>query len=510
MPFLLHLNISLCELKEIRQDFFESLINLRILDLSFNRLRAIQSNAFASLISLVQLHFVGNLEVLVIEQEAFSGLKSLHELSLIGFYIESIAQFAFEDLDLFFLEISFCNIDQIDDVAFGRLKVNDLYLNTSDIVKFDKGMFNGLEVDHTIVTDEYKFCCIRPSLTPEENCYPPKDEFSSCSNLMDNVALRSLIWIIAALSLLGNCGTFIYRITKDRGRLNIGFGVFVTNLAVSDFMMGTYLIIIACADTVYRGIYIFEADTWRQGTLCHLAGILAALSSESAALFIILITIDRILVVKFPFGQVKFMRKSALITCGLVWILSLFIATFPVMYKPYFKDQFYSKTGVCLALPLTADKPPGWVYAFVVFIVFNTVTFILIAAGQILIHQEIAKQRKKMATVKTGRSNDLTILKNLLLVVATDFLCWFPIGIIGKIFPLAHGMHYVVISSTAHVVLSCLIFWEHRKVRAHVYNLNVVLYYRPRRYFCFGSSCFMVWCWIFFAIFAVCKLSLVD
>ena len=410
------------------------MLNLRILDISYNRFKRIQSLMFMRQTILTQLHFVGNSEVLVIEQGAFTGLNSIRELSLANVYIESLAEYAFDNLELDKLEISFSTIEKIDSFAFGKLKTKYLYLNSSSILDFDEGMFNGLEVDDTIVTDEYKFCCIRPSLIPEDRCFPHKDEFSSCSDLMENVALRSLIWVIGLFALLGNVSTFIYRITKDRSKLKLGYGIFVTNLAASDFMMGVYLIIIAGADAYYRGSYVFEADDWRQSYLCQLAGILASLSSESTVLFVILITIDRILVVKYPFGQVKFMQKSSLIASVSVWALSLFIAIFPVAYMPYFKGQFYSKTGVCLALPLTRDKPPGWAYSIAIFIGLNSITFLLIVAGQILIRNEVEKQRKKMAKIKTERSNDLTVSRNLFFVVAADFLCWFPIGVLGKIY----------------------------------------------------------------------------
>ena len=432
LPYLLHLNISYCDLTEIGHGFLESMINLRVLDISFNKIQRINSQTFESQANLIQLHLVGNAEALVIEQEAFTGLVSIRELSLANLYIESLSNYAFGNLVLNTLEISFCTIATVDVFAFGRLTANFVYLNSSRIMNFDKGMFNGLEVDKSIVTDEYKFCCIRPSLLPEENCYPHKDEFSSCADLIENVALRSFIWVIGAFALIGNGATFIYRITKDKSRLKLGYGVFVTNLAISDFLMGGYLLIIASADAYTRGDYVFKSKAWRHSILCQLSGILASLSIESAVLFIILVTIDRILVVKFPLGKVKFMQKSALIASGFVWIISLFIAIFPVTYHPYFKGQFYSKNSVCLALPLTNQKPPGWVYSFGVFIGFNTITFLLIVIGQILIRNAVEKQRKYMAKVKTERSKDLTVSRNLLLVVATNFLCWFPIVILGK------------------------------------------------------------------------------
>ena len=435
--YLIFLDISFCEIPEIKPSFLETMRNLRFLDISFNKMRSITSNLFVKQDRLTTLKLEGNLNLLAIEQQAFAGLSSMLKFSMVHLEISNIANNAFDSLNLTILSFSSNTIHKIQNDAFRNLKTKALYFNWSSIISFDEGMFDGLENVETLVTNAFKFCCIRPSTLPEESCYPHKDEFSSCTDLMRNLALRSLIWIIGFFALIGNSVVFIYRVTKDRERLNLGYGIFVTNLAVSDFMMGMYLIIIASADAHYRDVYIYNDDAWKSSTLCQFAGVLSAISSESAVLFIVLITVDRILVIKFPFGQVKFTKTKSWIAGICVWVFSVIIAIVPVAYKPYFKGLFYSKTGICLALPLTRDRPPGWVYSIGIFIGFNFITFVCIAVGQWLIYWEVKRQKKKIAKAKTDRSNDLRISRNLLMVVATDFLCWFPVGIIGTFFVIS-------------------------------------------------------------------------
>ena len=65
-------------------------------------------------------------------------------------------------------------------------------------------------------------------------------------------------------------------------------------------------------------------------------------------------------------------------------------------------------------------------------VILNFIAFIMIAIGQLLIYLEIKKNSKRMKTMTTNRKKDLTIARNLLLVLTTDFMCWFPIGIIGN------------------------------------------------------------------------------
>jgi len=173
-------------------------------------------------------------------------------------------------------------------------------------------------------------------------------------------------------------------------------------------------------------------DYWRNSGWCVLAGILATVSSEASVLFLCLITLDRILVIKFSSSQFRFDGKKAVLPVVVSWVFSWLVAVLPVMYTAYFQGSFYSTTGVCLALPLTKHRPPGWLYAFMVFVILNFVAFVMIALGQLLVYLEIRKNSRRIKRVTITRRKELTIARNLLLVLTTDFMCWFPIGVMGN------------------------------------------------------------------------------
>jgi hypothetical protein len=116
----------------------------------------------------------------------------------------------------------------------------------------------------------------------------------------------------------------------------------------------------------------------------------------------------------------------------IIWVFAAFLSILPLIYVDYFSDGFYSKSAVCLALPLTRDRPPGWIYSFSVFVIFNFAMFVLIALGQLLIYTEVRNQTKQSRKMNVSRNNDLIVARNLLLLVSTDFLCWFPIGVMGN------------------------------------------------------------------------------
>lgn len=171
-------------------------------------------------------------------------------------------------------------------------------------------------------------------------------------------------------------------------------------------------------------------EYWRNSTWCNLAGVLSTVSSEASVFFLCLITIDRLLVIKFPFGRMRLDKSKAIICASIVWIVALFLAILPLVYESYFQNKFYTKSGVCIALPMTRDRPPGWIYSVAIFVGLNFVTFVLVAFGQWSIFMEIRKVGGGLD--RSGRTKDLKIARNLLLVVTTDFMCWFPIGVMGK------------------------------------------------------------------------------
>ncbi|XP_045167449.2 uncharacterized protein LOC123530741 [Mercenaria mercenaria] len=469
-PFMYLLNLSSCKIKEIYPDAFTMLSNLKILDLSNNLLTKLSKFVFDGLQRLQTLNIDGNVKLATLEQYTFQFLQSVKVLRIMGTKIRNIVSNTFAGLNLTRLDLQNNKFQSIEDVGFGNLAVEHLSFQSNLISTFNKGMFTGVSSLKSLRTPAFKFCCVRPNYLSEESCFPHKDEFSSCEDLMRISVLQTMLWLIGLCALLGNILSVIYRLKYDRKRLKLGYGIFVTNLAVADFLMGIYMIIIAVADAVFRKRYIFEDDYWRNSYWCTFAGILSTLSSEASVMFLCLITLDRILVIKYPFGQVRFDTKKAVVCSLIAWILCLMISLFPLMYTAYFMDSFYNKSGVCIALPLTRDRPPGWLYSVLVFVVFNFITFLLIAVGQWSIFMNIRKSGKGFGKGQTARKRDLTVARNLLLVVATDFLCWFPIGCTGLM-----AMSGRVISGDVYAWTAVFVLPVNSALNPVLYTLTAIL-----------------------------------
>ncbi|XP_062589229.1 uncharacterized protein LOC134250886 [Saccostrea cucullata] len=425
---LIRLFITDCNLTSIKPYSFVNQQNLLILDLRNNKITHIYSNAFTGLVSLKVLNLEGN-DLNKIEDTAFLGLKTLPKLVLISNNLWSIKQDTLVGLQhISLLNLSSNNIHYVSDYAFQNLSgLSVLDLRNNKIRDFSSEIFYGLSKLEKLYTDSYAFCCLKPQSVKE--CLPNADEFSSCDDLMKNTILSTFLWIMGFSSLLGNLGVFIFKVFFDSETLKKGHGIFITNLSVSDFLMGVYLIIIASADGHYRGRYIWNDLHWRNSITCQIAGMLATISSETSVCLLCLITVDRLIAVKFPFGQFRFTRKRAIFSIGVLWSTTVGMAAIPLIPGGYFQGEFYSRSVVCLALPLTRDRPAGWEYSTAIFIILNFLLFVIIALGQCLIYTEISQTTTKIKSTK--RNQDMAIARGLFLVVLSDFVCWFPVGIMG-------------------------------------------------------------------------------
>ena len=431
LPLLTHLNLSSCEITDFPVNTFLSMKLLKVLDLSFNKIRQLKGKIFLSLASLETFLFRDNSESLIIESEAFVGFVSLQYLELSTLQIERISKGSFATLHLKELKIYRSNIIEMESLSLDKLYVENVYLNSSTIDSFTETMFHGGVGTYMFVTDEYKHCCIRPLSVQEENCYPQKDEFSSCDDLIKDKILRPLVLVIGLLSFLSNAISVIYRCWYHSEQLKFCYGIATAHLAVSDSLLGLYLIMIGITDNIFRGRYIFHDESWRGSAWCQLAGVLSTVSCEASVLFSCLITADRFLVIKYPFGQKRLTRKNGNIIAIMLWSLALFLAIFPVTLHSYFKGEFYSKSGLCLALALTRARQSGWAYAVGIFIIFNSLACLLIATGQWKIYSEIKASKKPIGDRRSKSTNDWRIARNLLLVVTTNFLCWLPVEFLG-------------------------------------------------------------------------------
>uniref|UniRef100_A0A2C9LSU3 G-protein coupled receptors family 1 profile domain-containing protein n=1 Tax=Biomphalaria glabrata TaxID=6526 RepID=A0A2C9LSU3_BIOGL len=308
-----------------------------------------------------------------------------------------------------------------------------LYLQKVMISNIEKNFFKGLTIRSGLWTSDFRLCChqVLNSNISLDKCHGPIDVISSCENLVGDVFKRFVIWIVGFITIVGNGIVLAYRLMLNRQIFRNAYGLFVTGLAFSDFLMGIYLIIISSADIYYQDVYVLEETHWRNGMMCELSGFLSTLSSETSTFFICLITLDRYLTITYPFGEYRLSKNLTRILIILAWLVGIVLAAIPLIISDW---EIYSSNSLCLALPFSSNHFRGWEFSFVVYVGVNFILFILIAFGQVAIFVNIYRRKQSMSVLKNCRKRrleDLAVAKKLAFVAMSDFLCWFPIGIIG-------------------------------------------------------------------------------
>ncbi|KAL8587455.1 hypothetical protein ACOMHN_062188 [Nucella lapillus] len=264
----------------------------------------------------------------------------------------------------------------------------------------------------------------------------------------------------------------VYRLREVRKKVAKSYTILVCNLCLSDLLMGIYLVFIGSADVHYRNVWISKENEWTGSGFCKVAGMLAFLSSEVSAFIVCLITLERLLVICFPLKRHAHMTvKSAWWACAFSWLLGFLLVLVPMMAG----WELYGQNGFCLPLPITRSHFPGQQYVFVVFIIINFVLFIIIGIGQVCIYMAIKSIR--LSSSCHSKLQDMTIARKLMLIIFTDFLCWFPIGLMGLLSSLG-----VPIPGEVNVWAALFILPFNSALNPHLYTLNSMCdQYRERR-----------------------------
>ena len=430
--FLIYLRLSDCRIT--KQPTFE-LPNLRQLYLNENELTYIDMHHFNPLKNLRVLVLSGNpLSMITNSLRSEPGTMVLQTIDLSGTSLDVYNGSALAGCpNLRTLNISGSKLTTITDESFQYTpQLENVDVRGSPLKDFPNDLLRGLASLKVVYADNYKLCC--KAMLPEDfdlnKCHAKQDLLASCEDLLRSNVYRVFLWLFASLSVVGNVGSFVARLYLGNKGAGLGsFSIFVSNLSMADFFMGVYLAIVGVADQLYSGEYLWYDDQWKESTVCKVAGFLSLMSSEVSAFIICLITLDRFLALRFPFSSLHFSRRSALAACAIVWVVGIALATVPLL--PVTSHwEFFSQTGICIPLPFTtSERFHGYHYSFSVMIILNFVLFMLIAVGQAFIYWSV-RSNSISSSKKTG-SRDATIARRLTTIVLSDFLCWFPIGLLG-------------------------------------------------------------------------------
>jgi hypothetical protein len=213
-----------------------------------------------------------------------------------------------------------------------------LDLRGNPITHYDKDSLRELPELQTLLVDTPRLCCEYFHKTIPQ-CHAPRDELSSCNDLLSTDIFRIILWLFSLLALSGNSGVLTYRLYADRKKTNTPFRILTKNLCIADWLMGVYLLLVGVADSIYKDVYVEKEQEWTSSAACTIAGVLSVVSNEVSAFLICLITLDRGLSICFPLKKSCHLScRAALLCCSAAWLCGVTLAVAPLLVGLEFYD----------------------------------------------------------------------------------------------------------------------------------------------------------------------------
>ena len=420
-PLMMKLNLANNLIHYIPLGIFSNLSRLLTLDLQFNYLNFLSQHMFQGLSRLQNLFLKGN-TIEVISHHAFAGLQTLSYLNLNNLGISDISDSAFVGLSgLSRLTIRNNSVTFLTDKTFDELNhLEFLDLTLNHLESIEPEILSRIEVD-VIHTDEYRFCCF---VLNSSACYSPSDMFSSCSDLISSPLLQVAIWVLAALTLIGNTVVIVWRIIQNK---YVSQNVLIVNLAISDLLMGIYLIIVGSSDVMYRNSYARYDYFWRQSILCKMAGVMSTLSSEISTFTLTVVSTSRLQAVAFPLSHIPLTPRKSIVLCLSGWVILSVLSIIPLIETTYFEKNLIQH-GVCLFFNISVEYYPGWEF-MLVFLLLNFASCIYMLIAYAVMLFKLWKARKACGRAASVKDN--TLNHRVLQLVLTNAFCWIPIIIVS-------------------------------------------------------------------------------
>ncbi|XP_054302690.1 relaxin receptor 2 isoform X2 [Pongo pygmaeus] len=461
-------------IRHISRKAFFGLYNLQILYLNHNCITTLRPGIFKDLHQLTWLILDDN-PITRISQRLFTGLNSLFFLSMVNNYVEALPkqmcaqmpQLNWVDLEgnrikyltnstflscdsLTVLDLSSNMITELSPHLFKDLKLlQKLNLSSNPLMYLHKNQFESLKQLQSLDLEKieipnintrmfqpmknlshiyfknFRYCSYAPHV---RICMPLTDGISSFEDLLANNILRIFVWVIAFITCFGNL--FVIGMRSFIKAENTTHAMSIKILCCADCLMGVYLFFVGFFDIKYRGQYQKYALLWMESVQCRLMGFLAMLSTEVSVLLLTYLTLEKFLVIVFPFSNIRPGKRQTSVILICIWMAGFLIAVIPFWNKDYF-GNFYGKNGVCFPLYYDQTEDIGSKgYSLGIFLGVNLLAFLIIVFSYITMFCSIQKTALQTTEVRNRFGREVAVANRFFFIVFSDAICWIPVFVV--------------------------------------------------------------------------------
>ena len=470
------------KLEILESDVFQDIRHISSLLMNSNKIRTFPKNLFRNLKMLKQLHAARN-HISSLNIEMFTNLVNLDVLNLQTNSLVDLDANMFRILNLraltlknnplnqvplnmfdyfakqnkiTYINLQNCTLKKIPKITF-MSKLGFFHLENNPLTLIERDTFAEMNPMTELSVSQYEICECYMDKNAVCEASGERSPYLTCDRLLSDRVLVVLMWVIGLNALGGNAFVLVLKLLASERRSVQD--ILLSSLALSDLLMGIYMIIVASADIYFGDYFPMNAESWRSGIICRVSGAISITSSEGSVFFVTLISIDRFINIQFPYSARKINKNAILLISILTWVLAVALGVIPsVLAGRNFK--FYDNSHVCIGLPLaltdrfipiqkevtvfireipffrtvtefdSIGKHSGMYFSSALFLGLNGLCYFIILMCYIGILVAV-----KRSSAKIGRNSELKkqiqLTVRVAAIVATDFCCWFPVILLG-------------------------------------------------------------------------------
>ena len=428
---LVILHMVECSIADIGSDTFSNSLLLRTLDLSYNNISFLHINVFMNLFRLHtlvlkhnQLQTIGQL--FVINSNSITNYYIVHHIDMSVMKIKHLPPKTFQGcLFLRYVNLSFNPLISLPAQFFGQSSEYQ-YIDLTDVPIQAIHSSNIYSTSHIAIIkgDIPELCCLSKSIT---KCLVQQSSISNCRYLISSFVLQIFIWLNGVTVVGLNTAVLFYRMSPRRmfKNWNTYANIYTINMAISDLLMGAYMLVIAITNVSYFGKYASVSWSWRISILCKVLAFISTVSSEMSLVTLTQLTVFQFTSIQRVYGIARHVKLYVIVSLVIAWVLTTVVAMIPILGWPYFGGSFVSSTGTCLLYQLMSGRNTAREYSIVIWLFGNIVILLMLATSQLGIGIKIHRSRSSITGRHVGRRGHTNILFVIFVIVA--FTCWAPV-----------------------------------------------------------------------------------
>lgn len=373
-----------------------------------NNVRSLKKNCFSQLASLMFLNMSSN-SLSTMTKNTFDNNKKL------------------QVVDLSHNPITLFELNWIGSTSNLKFLYFNISSQNSKIISFEPDTFRNLNHLRMFFTNYNKLCCFLPD---KAKCSSSLPWFLSCDNLLPDVSLKVLFYVLSVLILILNKVAIFLQIMwlKLKIQKESSNAIVIILVNVADFLLALPFFSLWIKDLMLKHTFVLHETEWRSGVVCHwiFCGFLfCSILSPSSLSFL---SYQRLQIVKepiaTPYKQTQFVLKKSAVVLATTAAIAVCLTGLAKSNTVWLQSGL--PTSLCSPFvdPMKSMITIPIILGLVFLSEFFCIAFTSVCYIKLFLTLNETSRITPQSTAKK-RSNVLMVIQ-LISVTVSNILCWIP------------------------------------------------------------------------------------